>query len=275
MKCKLDDLTIHYEVRGEGKPLLLLHGISLDHRHMMTDFEPLFADRPGWLRIYPDLPGHGRTPAPTWMVNHDQVFDAVLRFVDQVLPEGRMVIAGTSWGGILARPLLQQKFARVDGVCFIVTPIDFLNLPEAEPIVIVANPALVAEAEALDLRAGKVLRDQPVQVPEVLAWWLNNSRPAKELWDRDFDRRLFEGSNLKFSFDIDTLPQPFAGPTLFVMGHQDVIPYYEVWPFSKNYPRATIAVLDRAGHLAMVHQRKLFNALVSEWLDRVEEYMNR
>jgi pimeloyl-ACP methyl ester carboxylesterase len=166
----------------------------------------------------------------------------------------------------------------VDGVCFIVTPIHFVELLDAPfpaPMVIVENPALVAQAEAIDPRAGKVMSDQPVQVPEVLDWWLNNSRPAKEFWDQDFDRRLFEASNIKFSVDIDVLPQPFEGPTLFVMGRQDVIPYHEVWPFSKNYPRATIAVLDRAGHLAMVHQRKLFNVLVSEWLDRVEEYVSR
>ena len=32
------------------------------------------------------------------------------------------------------------------------------------------------------------------------------------------------------------------------------------------------AVLDRAGHLLQYEQRDLFDALVNEWLDRVEEF---
>jgi hypothetical protein len=57
------------------------------------------------------------------------------------------------------------------------------------------------------------------------------------------------------------------------MGRQDYgIPFNkDALAFIENYPRATVALLDRAGHLAMVHQRRLFNALASEWFDRVEE----
>jgi hypothetical protein len=40
-----------------------------------------------------------------------------------------------------------------------------------------------------------------------------------------------------------------------------------------NYPRASFAVLDRAGHALAVEQKPLFRALVNEWLDRVEEYI--
>ncbi len=40
----------------------------------------------------------------------------------------------------------------------------------------------------------------------------------------------------------------------------------------RNYPRGTFAVLDRAGHGLEVEQEKVFNCLVDEWLDRVEEY---
>jgi hypothetical protein len=37
------------------------------------------------------------------------------------------------------------------------------------------------------------------------------------------------------------------------------------------FPRATLAVLDRAGHVLGVEQEALFQALINEWLDRVEE----
>ena len=50
-----------YESAGEGRPIILLHGWMLDHLTVMDGLEPAFADRPGWRRIYPDLPGMGRT----------------------------------------------------------------------------------------------------------------------------------------------------------------------------------------------------------------------
>ena len=42
-----------------------------------------------------------------------------------------------------------------------------------------------------------------------------------------------------------------------------------------NYPRGTFAVLDRAGHNLQIEQETGFNALVNEWLDRVEEKLTR
>lgn len=48
----------------------------------------------------------------------------------------------------------------------------------------------------------------------------------------------------------------------------------DAWRILENYPRATFAVLDRAGHALQIEQPRLFDALVEEWLDRVEETLN-
>jgi len=39
MECDLKDITVHYEVFGEGRPLLALHGWGMDHRYMVSDLE--------------------------------------------------------------------------------------------------------------------------------------------------------------------------------------------------------------------------------------------
>lgn len=39
----------------------------------------------------------------------------------------------------------------------------------------------------------------------------------------------------------------------------------------KPYPRMTFAALDRAGHNLQMEQQELFEAMIGEWLDRVEE----
>jgi len=85
-------IPIAYEVRGEGRPILLIHGWSADRRYLLADLEPVFAGRPGWLRIYIDLPGHGATPAPDWLSTQDQMLSVVRDFIDAVVPQGPLAI---------------------------------------------------------------------------------------------------------------------------------------------------------------------------------------
>ena len=50
-----------------------------------------------------------------------------------------------------------------------------------------------------------------------------------------------------------------------MVGYKDALGVIE------QFPRGTFAVLDRVGHSLAWEQPALFNALVREWLDRVEE----
>jgi len=91
-----------------------------------------------------------------------------------------------------------------------------------------------------------------------------------QLADHTFLARLEEAG--PFSFDVDRLPAPFGGPTLMLTARQDhICGYQDAWDLLDNYPRATFAVLDRAGHFVNIEQEALCHALIHEWLDRVEE----
>jgi len=116
MECQVRDITMYYEEVGAGRPLLLLHGWPLDHRHIANDMEPLFADRIRWRRLCPDLPGMGRTRAADWITCQDQMLDLVIDFIDTVAPGERFVVAGTSYGAYLARGLVHHRGAQIDGL---------------------------------------------------------------------------------------------------------------------------------------------------------------
>jgi pimeloyl-ACP methyl ester carboxylesterase len=74
---------------------------------------------------------------------------------------------------------------------------------------------------------------------------------------------------------LGTLPQPFGKPALFLLGRQyHVVSYRDAWKILEHFPRATYAVLDQAGHVLGVEQIQLCQALISEWLDRVEASAN-
>ena len=76
-----------------------------------------------------------------------------------------------------------------------------------------------------------------------------------------------------FSFAVDELPVPCPAPTLIVAGRQDSLcGYQDAVALLENFPRGTLAVLDRAGHGLATEQKTVYRVLVGEWLDRVEEY---
>jgi pimeloyl-ACP methyl ester carboxylesterase len=89
----------------------------MDHRYMVSDLEPLFGQRDGWRRIYPDLPGHGMTPGPDWIANRDQELGVVLEFIDTVIPGERFALVGSSAGAYLARGVVHHRSEAIDGCC--------------------------------------------------------------------------------------------------------------------------------------------------------------
>jgi pimeloyl-ACP methyl ester carboxylesterase len=272
MECKLDHLSIHYQAFGAGKPILLLHGAPLDHRVLVGCMEPIFENRDGWLRIYPDLPGMGRSTGANWISSQDQMLEVVLKFIDRVIPEQSFTLVGHSYAGYLARGIIYHRRQAVDGLLLLVPWITYDPKQRSVPekVTLAEDAALLAgldpgEAEGFVFAA--VVQNQK--------HWERYRReflPGILAHDPQFFARLLEHS--AFSFDVDAPSEPFVKPTLILAGKQDHISgYREQRSILKNYPRATFVVLDRAGHRLQIEQEALFNALVDEWLDRVEESM--
>ena len=86
MRIEVDGIPISYEVRGEGAPILLIHGWSASHDYMLADLEPIFDAHPGWRRTYVDLPGHGATPAPELLATQDQMVSVLTGFIEATMP---------------------------------------------------------------------------------------------------------------------------------------------------------------------------------------------
>lgn len=147
MICDLGDLAIYYEPYGSGRPMVMLPGRPSDHRIMARFMEPLFTQREGWLRIYPDLPGTGRTPAVDRLATHDAMLNTMLAFIDKVIPGQRFVLAGLSYGGYLARGVIYHRAAWIDGLmlCAPQVKADPAQAQLPPRTAIVEDPAVAAE----------------------------------------------------------------------------------------------------------------------------------
>jgi pimeloyl-ACP methyl ester carboxylesterase len=271
METEVQGISIYYEVIGEGRPIVMLHGGYVDHRQMAGDLEPLFAKHPNWKRIYPDLPGHGRTRAKDWIVNQEQVLELVLGFIDKVIPGQTFTLAGLSRGGYLARGIICTRPEAVDGALLIV-PARYAVAPASSVsphVTLVRNESVLGKLKPGEAETFEML---VVQSHKALDKLRADFYPAFELTDVDFQNRIMQ--HYEFPFDVDRLSLPFEKPVLIIVGRQDdSVGYRDAWRMVDQFPRATFAVLDKAGHLLPLEQEELFRVLADEWLQRVEEYV--
>jgi pimeloyl-ACP methyl ester carboxylesterase len=272
MQCKLRKLTIDYEEYGEGRPLIAIHGFPLDRRVMIGCMEPVFNHRNGWRRIYFDLPGMGKTEGPDWISSSDQMLDVVLEFIDAVIPGQHFVLAGQSYGGYLARAAAYRRRGWVDGLLLICPMTIPENRKRALPpkTVLVEAPGLLSTLKPEDRADFESIT--VVQSPEVWRRFQDEILSGLKAANKSFTDRLWTHA-YGFSFDIDRPVGSIDSPTLIITGRQDSsVGYRDTWTVLEKYARATFAVLDRAGHDLQIEQESLFNALVNEWLDRIQEY---
>jgi pimeloyl-ACP methyl ester carboxylesterase len=243
MKCQLRGITIHYETRGRGRPFLMLHASPSDHARAMAQVEPAFQSRKGWRRIYPDLPGHGRTPGAVRVRDMDDYLGVLLEMVDELFGDERFALGGISFGAYLALGIARKRRSNVEGL--------LLSVPEV-------NHSPLEES-----------RDRKHGTPSIQT----PARLAADLPDYVEDTRWLEGLPFRdVSLPLYSSPRPFRPPTLFLFGRQDApFRYRRYWAMLDDFPHATYAILDGAGHRLWSDRNKLAGALVGDWLDRVEE----
>ena len=240
---------------GTGRPVLVLHGAGVDHREAEACFEPALEGVPGLRRIYPDLPGTGRTAAPDALRSSDDVLEALLRFGDAVSGGSPYLLAGHSAGAYLAQAMAVRRPQQVAGLALICPLLPGVrDVPEHR--VVDGPPGLGDEG----FRGYFVLH-----TPGMLERYERFVAPSAALVDVAAQERMGE------RWELTPHPgPPYAGPALVVAGRLDsTVGFVAAAEFAVTLPHATLAVVDDAGHALPHEQPALLRALLAEWLTRV------
>ncbi len=256
MQIRVGEAVVHYVEHGTGRPVLIFHGAGVDHREPQACFEPIFDGVAGLRRIYPDLPGMGRTIAPGSLCSADDVLATLLNFVDKVARGTGLLLIGHSAGAYYAQAIAARRPAQVAGLA-LVCPLSprLRDVPE--------HRVVVGSGEIGD----DVFRSYfVIQTPEMLDRYERYVAPAAALVDQAALERIGQRWELA--------PGPAAaypGPTAVVAGRLDsTVGYASAIDIARHYPHASLAVLDDAGHALPHEQPELLRALLDEWLVRVD-----
>jgi pimeloyl-ACP methyl ester carboxylesterase len=266
MEARITGVPVHYAEYGSGTPVLALHGAGVDHREVAGALEPILSKIPGYRRLYPDLPGMGLTPAARSVAGNDDVLDLLLGFIGSTMGDAPFLVLGHSYGGYLARAIAALKPKQVIGLALL-CPVGAHTQDVPRHEVLAAQASLPGGLDP-DLEA--TYRDYfVVQTPETLRSFQDRVAPSANLVDEAGLSRIFAQWELR---DRPEAADTYPHPVLILAGRQDATAGYAgPQELAEHYPRATVAVLDRAGHALLHEQPELVQALVAEWLQRVRE----
>jgi pimeloyl-ACP methyl ester carboxylesterase len=196
---------------------------------------------------------------------NDDVVALLGTFIEQHVG-GPVLLLGHSYGAYLARGLAARRPDAVLGLA--------LLCPLAEQTGEVPDQSPVRQdTDAYDeldpaLRPGF---DEyfVVRTAATARRYRDHVVPGTTLVDEAALGRIFAG------WPVDAAGS-FSGPTLIVAGRQDsVVGYTDATRLLDDYPHATLAVVEDAGHALMHERPELLGALLGDWFARANDQITR
>lgn len=237
---------------GEGPPLILLHGWTLDHRLWTPQIAALGAEN---FLVMPDRRGCGGASAPPDLAREADDVIAIADF----LGFDRFGLLGLSRGAVVALDVARRHGSRLTGLVVSGAPLPAL-VPREEVIDLAHYRALVAAGDLAGFRA------QWAQHPLMQTHTTEAAMLAAAML-ADYD-----GRDLVAPSEAPGLPREalamLAMPVLSLTGEHDT-------PWRRACARALGAVAPRgralevpgAGHLANADNPDGFNAAVAAFLN--------
>lgn len=247
------------EVRGEGPPILFIHGFPFDRALWQHQLAALRK----WKRIAPDLRGAGGSTAPADGYSMARYADDLVAVLDAVGARDA-VVCGLSMGGYILFELLRRHADRVKAVILAATRAE-ADSEEAKRGR--DELAVVAERNGQDAVAERLL-------PRLLAAATRAAQP--ELVDdvRAMIRRVpvpgIVGALRAMRDRPDSTGTLGAVrvPALVLVGSEDQItPPPVVQAMAAAIPGARLAVIPAAGHLAPLEQPLATSRALADFLE--------
>ncbi len=126
MKIQLKQIAMEVETLGTGKPIVLLHGLGLNHS-IWQNIAGLYKEQAQF--ILPDLRGHGGSELGAADGTIEQYADDIVELIDKLGLE-KVVLGGHSMGGYVALALAEKYPERLAGLVMIATNAGEDSLPE-------------------------------------------------------------------------------------------------------------------------------------------------
>jgi pimeloyl-ACP methyl ester carboxylesterase len=252
--------ALHYEERGAGPALLLLHGFPFSSESFWPQL-----DRPpkGFRLIVPDHRGFGQSALAEGPSTMEALADDALALLDALGIE-QAVVGGVSMGGYVAIALTRRDPGRVRALVLI----DTQSSPDDE-----AGRAR-REAVALDVEARGMEPTADAMLPKLLSPHASDevkARVARMMRAQSPVATAAASRGMATRTDGRDILSRFAGPCLVIVGELDVItPVEKAQAMAALAPQAQLEVLPHVGHLPNLEAPERFQQVLEGFLETLQ-----
>jgi pimeloyl-ACP methyl ester carboxylesterase len=219
----VNDMEMYYEVRGEGEPLILLHGGT----GVGANWDLIFKNPPeGYRLIVPDLRGHGRSTNPSMEFTFRQSALDVSALLDRLGIEQFKAI-GMSLGAKTLLHMATQQPSRVQAM-----------------VLVSATPYFPEQARAI-MREMTPENRTDKEWQQMRQWHKHGDEQILALWR--------QANAFKDSYDDMNFTPPYLSTitarTLIVHGDRDPLyPVSMAMELHAAIPRSHLWVIPNGGH---------------------------
>lgn len=258
---------MYYQQFGEGTPVLFLHGFPEDHRSIVGSLESLFKNQQGFKRIYPDLPGMGKSPVNPKIRNADDMLATLSAFIDLIIGDKPFLLVGQSYGGYLSLGLMYQRSESIAGV-FLICPCIIgdrrkRNLPvQAKKV----QPSIEFSADIDKEEFADFLSMTELINETTWRRYREEILPGLQSADKTFIES-YQGEGYSFSFESEFGEMTFDAPVFILASKQDYcVGFEDAYKIGKKLPNASYFVVNRAGHNLLIEQPEVLETSLLSWL---------
>lgn len=225
---------LHYEIHGEGEPLVLLHGNSEDLGYFAAQI-PAFAEH--YRVIALDTRAHGQSTRGDGPLDFPRFADDVCAVLDVLGIDGAHIV-GYSDGGNTALTLALRRPERVR--------------------------SLIVNGANLDPHG----LGWKFRIPVTAVWLL--TAPIARLSSELARRHELLGLMVRHPHIPAGGLSAITVPALVIVGERDPIPRRHTELIARSIPGAELVIVPDAGHPCAAERPAVFNAVVLDFVARAE-----
>jgi len=255
-------IEIAYEERGQGTPVVLLHGFPFNRSLWREQVDALSARHHV---VVPDLRGHGETTV-TESATMEEMADDVAGLMDALDIE-RAVVGGLSMGGYVTFAFARKYPQRVRALILADTRPQADTEEARQNREMMAQRALeegmeaIAEIQLPKLFAPNNFERETEKVARVREMMVTTNREGTAAALRGMASRLDAS---------DLLPQ-IKVPSLIIVGREDrLTTLADAEKMHEAIQDSHLVVIDEAGHVSNIERAIQFNRALVEFLDTLD-----
>ncbi|MED3835631.1 alpha/beta hydrolase [Peribacillus frigoritolerans] len=260
---KVEDLSIHYEIEGNGEPLVLLHGMSNNSQSWKEQIQEL---KEHYTVIAWDAPGYGKSSDPAEEYRHFKEFARILNGMLDQLKLEKIHLLGHSMGAAIAIEYCSLYPNKVNKLILADSTRGAAALSPEENETKLKNRLFsienlstkeIAEKRIQALLSPHASENVHARVKEIMT----QIRPAGY---RSVAYSLYHLNQMSMLSHI-------AVPVLVICGELDTVtPIKESEAIHEKLINSRLVIIPEGGHLCYQENPRKFNSSILEFLKGIE-----